>query len=314
MRENFKIGIILVPRFPQKYIESTQLCLARMQVAFLLEELLKIKEQELARLAQIKELLQQKLAEETNRANVLQKELELTKAQTNSGSPQLQAELAQIRAEIGQVTGKLPKIEEKVDQILTNLQQFLSKVRVASKMAKSSAAEGQPVATPETKEPASSRPLKPSDLIRPASESSEGDAGNPAPGTLNAKPSEVLKRHQVQEETETAAKQDAIAAKSDKAKKSRAKVTTESAVEAPAGDSSEAEEAGEKKGKEGEMPSAGIITVPYPSDGSIICPKCNKQNYQEMQDPTNVVAYAPVKKFGRKFYCKSCRCNWRYKM
>ncbi len=281
---------------------------------FRLEELLKIKEQELARLTQIKELLQQKLADETNRANVLQKELEMLKAQANAVPPQMKEEITQIRTEVGRVAEKVPKLEEKVDAILTNLTQFLTKVRVASKMAKPPAAEGQPAATPETKEPTSSRPLKPSDLLRPAQESSEGEAGKPTPDAVAAKPSEVVKRHQAEEEVETTAKQEAIAAKSEKAKKPRAKAAAETAVETAPEGASEEEEAGEKKGKEGELPGAGIITVPYPSDGSIICPRCNKQNYQEMQDPTNVVAYAPVKKFGRKFYCKSCRCNWRYKM
>ncbi len=279
-----------------------------------MEELLKIKEQELARLAQIKELLQQKLAEETNRANVLQKELELLKAQGNAVPPQMKEEMAQIRAEVGHVAEKMPKLEEKVDQILTNLTQFLTKVRVASKMAKPPAAEGQSAATTETKEPTPSRPLKPSDLLRATPESSEGEAEKPAPAVVSTKPSEVLKRHQEQEEAETAAKQEAVAATTEKAKKSRVKTTSAAAGETPSEESSTEQEADEKKGKETELPGAGIITVPYPSDGSILCPKCNKQNYQEMQDPTNVVAYAPVKKFGRKFYCKSCRCNWRYKM
>ncbi len=314
MREDFEVSIILFPCFFPKIYRIIAILISKNEGGFLLEELLKIKEQELARLAQIKDLLQQKLAEETNRANVLQKELEILKAQANAVPPQMKEELAQIRIEVGHVAEKVPKLEEKVDQILTNLTQFLTKVRVASKMAKTPAAEGQPAPTTETKEPVSSRPLKPSDLMRSAPEPSEGEAENPAPDTVAAKPSEVVKRHQAQEEAETAAKKEAITAKSDKPKKSRAKATTEAAIETPEEESSEEEEAGEKKGKEGELPSAGIITVPYPSDGSIVCPKCGKQNYQEMQDPTNVVAYAPVKKFGRKFYCKSCRCNWRYKM
>ncbi len=280
-----------------------------------MEELLKIKEQELARLAQIKDLLQQKLAEETNRSNLLQKELELIKSQSNAVQSQMQADIAQIRTEVGRMVEKVPRLEEKVDLILTNLTQFLTKVRVASKMAATPpTVEGQPAAGAETKEPTTSRPLRPSDLLLHTTETSEGEVSKPAASIINAKPSDVLKRHQAQEEAETTVRQEPISMKSDKSIKSRVKATTDATVGTPSGGICVEEEAGEKKGKETELPGADIITVPYPSDGSIVCPKCNKQNYQEMQDPTNVVAYAPVKKFGRKFYCKSCRCNWRYKM
>jgi hypothetical protein len=319
---------------------------------------MKIKEQELARLAQIKEILQQKLAEEKNRTSALQKELDAAKAQSNAVPPQLLTEISQIRAEVGRFAEKLAQlearvlkpsttsakpggsiapgekssetalsIEEKVDQIFTNLNQFLAKVRVASKMPKTPVAEGQPAASAETKEPPAARALKPSDLLRkqpvetesaPTREPPESIPEEPAPPPVAAKPSDILKRHQAAEAAEAAPEQEPVAPKSDKPKKItkpvKAKAPIEPAAETGEEEASEAEEGSEKKGKEAETPGGGIITVPYPSDGSIVCPKCNKQNYQEMQDPSNVVAYAPVKKFGRKFYCKSCRCNWRYKM
>ncbi len=322
---------------------------------------MKIKEQELARLAQIKELLQQKLAEEKARTSALQKELDAAKAQSNAVPPQLLNEISQIRTEVGRFSEKLAQlearvlkpstpgakpggstasgekssetaisIEEKVDQIFTSLNQFLAKVRVASKMPKAPAAEGQPAAIAETKEPPAARALKPSDLLRKQSvetesvstpEPPESKPEESAPPPVAAKPSDILKRHQAAEAAEAAEaalEQEPAAPKSDKPKKlakpAKAKASVEPTAETGETEASEEEEGGEKKGKEAEIPGGGIITVPYPSDGSIVCPKCNKQNYQEMQDPSNVVAYAPVKKFGRKFYCKSCRCNWRYKM
>lgn len=52
---------------------------------------------------------------------------------------------------------------------------------------------------------------------------------------------------------------------------------------------------------------------PYPDDGVVKCPKCGKQEYKEMENREVVVAYAPVRKYGRKFLCKNCREEWAYK-
>ncbi|OLS14097.1 MAG: hypothetical protein RBG13Loki_2275 [Promethearchaeota archaeon CR_4] len=315
-----------------------------------MEELMKIKEQEIARLSQMKDILQQKLADENARIKVVQKELEIAKAQSNAIPPQALSDMSQIHEEVtrmaerltrletrvlkqGIATGKsgegtaTSSLEEKVDLILNNFNQFLAKVRVASKMAKAQAPETQPTSQTQAMGASSTRSLKPSDILQksseedieiPTSEVEEKKEEPPVAAVSTAKPSEIMKRRQKEEETEKLAKEAEAAEKEEKPRKPSmvAKGKLEPEIPAPAEKQAESEgEKGEpdKKNKEAEVPGAGILTVPYPADGSIVCPKCNKQNYQEMQDPTNVVAYAPVKKFGRKFYCKSCRCNWRYK-
>ena len=319
---------------------------------------MKIKEQEIARLSQMKEILQQKLADENTRINALQKELEMAKTQAIAMPPQVLIDLSQIRAEVsrlaerlthletrvlkqGSATGKssdvvpapgkttepASSLEEKVDLILNNLNQFLAKVRVASKMAKAPATEVQPTPGAQAAEAPAARPLIPSDLLRknpeeegevPTSETTEAKEETPVTPIAASKPSEVMKRRKITEEAEKAANEAEAGGKEEKSRKPSkvGKSKAETEIRAPTQKQEESEEGEgepEKKSKEAEAPGAGILTVPYPSDGSIVCPKCGKQNYQEMQDPTNIVAYAPVKKFGRKFYCKSCRCNWRYK-
>ena len=57
----------------------------------------------------------------------------------------------------------------------------------------------------------------------------------------------------------------------------------------------------------------GIITVSRPFEGkSIKCPRCGEQDYREQQDRTKIISYVPVQKFGKKYYCKRCRCEWRF--
>jgi hypothetical protein len=56
----------------------------------------------------------------------------------------------------------------------------------------------------------------------------------------------------------------------------------------------------------------GIKTVPYPEDGVILCPSCEAQNFQEMQNKAKIISFTPVKKYGKKYYCKKCRSEWDY--
>jgi len=60
--------------------------------------------------------------------------------------------------------------------------------------------------------------------------------------------------------------------------------------------------------------SEGLLMVDYPSSGTIKCPKCGKQNYQEMENRAQILSYIPKPKYGKKYYCKSCRCEWAYKI
>ncbi|MHA1340614.1 MAG: hypothetical protein ACTSRZ_10685 [Promethearchaeota archaeon] len=66
--------------------------------------------------------------------------------------------------------------------------------------------------------------------------------------------------------------------------------------------------------KKEEKTEGGILWVDYPKDGVIKCPKCGKQNYQEMENKAQILSYIPKPKYGRKYYCKSCRIEWAFKM
>ncbi|MHA1585371.1 MAG: hypothetical protein ACTSVU_08990 [Promethearchaeota archaeon] len=56
----------------------------------------------------------------------------------------------------------------------------------------------------------------------------------------------------------------------------------------------------------------GILSVPYPNDGAIKCPHCGAQNFVEQEDHTRVLSYVPIKKYAKKYYCKTCRAEWKY--
>ncbi|WP_371804914.1 hypothetical protein [Candidatus Lokiarchaeum ossiferum] len=61
-----------------------------------------------------------------------------------------------------------------------------------------------------------------------------------------------------------------------------------------------------------QAPTHGIQTIEYPSDGAIKCPKCDKQEFAEQENKKKVIAYFPVKKYAKKYYCKACRTEWDY--
>jgi chromosome segregation ATPase len=56
----------------------------------------------------------------------------------------------------------------------------------------------------------------------------------------------------------------------------------------------------------------GIASIAYPADGVIVCPHCGEQNFAQIDNKAKIIAFAPVKKFAKKYYCKSCRSEWDY--
>ena len=55
-----------------------------------------------------------------------------------------------------------------------------------------------------------------------------------------------------------------------------------------------------------------IKSISYPDDGVLKCPHCGEQNYQEQQNKKKIISYAPIKKYAKKYYCKICRMEWQY--
>ncbi len=61
------------------------------------------------------------------------------------------------------------------------------------------------------------------------------------------------------------------------------------------------------------LPVREIKTIKYPKDGALKCPHCKAQNFQEMVNKAKIISFTPVKKYGKKYYCKKCRGEWDYK-
>ncbi|QEE17073.1 hypothetical protein DSAG12_02905 [Promethearchaeum syntrophicum] len=55
-----------------------------------------------------------------------------------------------------------------------------------------------------------------------------------------------------------------------------------------------------------------IKSIPYPEDGVLKCPHCGEQHFQEQQNKNKIISYAPIKKYAKKYYCKNCRGEWDY--
>ena len=51
------------------------------------------------------------------------------------------------------------------------------------------------------------------------------------------------------------------------------------------------------------------MVLPYPADGVIRCPKCSKQDFQEMPDKSKRPQYGIYPKI---YYCKQCRTEWSF--
>ncbi|MHA1674938.1 MAG: hypothetical protein ACTSYI_15080 [Promethearchaeota archaeon] len=60
-----------------------------------------------------------------------------------------------------------------------------------------------------------------------------------------------------------------------------------------------------------EMGMYGVPTFPYPEDGLMKCPKCGGIKIQESENKKKIVMYNP-RKYGKKMGCKDCRFEWDY--
>lgn len=271
------------------------------------EQLLEIKDQEIAQLSKIKNILQQKLVEASQKIKDLQIQFHITTDLPTDGEETdaiaLQEKNRSVTSPVTDLEGEMEpeaektregrklvrsefslSLEEKIDQILHSVNELLSKIKFASKLPPPKTSP--PESAGQTEETRHARAFKPSDILRrqqteatPMVEEEEG-AQNEEEEEVEEPSSKISKRQEP-----------------------------------------EFEEKGEKLERKGQgeqepahVPAdSGILTLDYPADGSIVCPKCGKQKFQELQDPSVVVSFAPVKKFGRKFSCKSCRTVWRYK-
>ena len=52
-----------------------------------------------------------------------------------------------------------------------------------------------------------------------------------------------------------------------------------------------------------------LLTVPYPKDSQIKCPKCSGIKIQEMENKAKVISFGV---YAKKYYCKTCRLEWEF--
>ncbi len=70
---------------------------------------------------------------------------------------------------------------------------------------------------------------------------------------------------------------------------------------------------GSKEKSPSPLSSLNLVTLNYPLDGVIVCPRCGEQSFNETPNKTKVLSYTPLK-YAKKYYCKACRQEWDYKL
>lgn len=319
----------------------------------MMEELIKIKEEEIAKLAKMKDALRGQVLKQKKDITALQKEIEeLKNASVSSNQVEEMEKKTAIDILTSQNSEKDQKIEEMSQNIIAlqkNLDESLEahktefeeiKVSLNDEKQKNSVLQKQlddliekKNATPLSpeklmeqlkngmftlgkqnhsieakidqlhqlvsssgsithplkteKDAGSSKSTKKSSYISPSLAQSQEkipSRKSPAKDFVSRKPSDILKSRSDIEETPVSVAKP----------KQEASVPQKSALSAS------------------QAPIHGIQTIEYPSDGAIKCPKCDKQEFAEQENKKKVLAYFPVKKYAKKYYCKACRTEWDY--
>ncbi len=338
-----------------------------------MEDLVRAKDEEIAKLSQIKEMLTQKFRDQKQVIENLEKQLEEAKNATPATPtpPDLRRQSMDLKMEIQDLMDdniksvKIPSIEDslsrapsiglsreiaqsvanlasavegigaKFETILGRLETIEKKIGtlqaggVVSPPLGTESPQEAPNPRDQAQEVDTSPPLKtrkPSDIIRPrASQPASEETPAPVPekpatpaGSRLRRPSDILKS-----QSEPSPEESGPASKPVSEEKPAAPAPSRprrpsdilkglGGDDAPKEDPAENGEAGPRATAEG-IHSQKMM-VDYPGDGVVKCPKCGLQEFNEMEDRSVVISYAPVKKYGRKFYCKKCRTEWAYKV
>ena len=289
-----------------------------------MEELLKIKEEELAKLAKMKDTLRGHVLKQKKEIANLQTEIDSLKQESvssiqaeemekkseemkNALSEKIktqETELTALNATLKEEQQKNLGLQQKLDDIVQKgKEEPLSPEKLMGQLKKGMFTLGQQNHSIESKIDAlhdlisgsTLPPSSPSNFKNYASEyvspgfsqsqSNLHSVPKSKPQVSSRKPSDILKSRPKEEEEVEPSTQEASPVNPQK------KPSRLSASQAPV---------------------HGIQTIEYPSDGAIKCPNCGKQEYGEQENRKKIIAYIPIKKYAKKYYCKACRSEWDY--
>jgi hypothetical protein len=55
--------------------------------------------------------------------------------------------------------------------------------------------------------------------------------------------------------------------------------------------------------------SKKLLSIPYPTDGTIRCPKCKAIKWQEQKNRSKMISRGI---YAKQYYCKTCRTEWEF--
>ena len=55
--------------------------------------------------------------------------------------------------------------------------------------------------------------------------------------------------------------------------------------------------------------SKKLLSIPYPTDGTIRCPKCKKIKWKELENKSKMISRGV---YAKQYYCKTCRTEWEF--
>lgn len=55
--------------------------------------------------------------------------------------------------------------------------------------------------------------------------------------------------------------------------------------------------------------SKKLLSIPYPTDGTIRCPKCNAIKWKEQKNRSKMISRGV---YAKQYYCKTCRTEWEF--
>jgi len=293
------------------------------------EEIIKFKDETIAQLMQIKDKMKEKLDATKQENAILKEEIEKLKQEAAAPAPPAIPADAEENLILGKIEELFGIIVDKLDDILSAVESipFLAPAQPPVQQP----VEPQPVQQPIQPQPVQ-QPAQPQPVQQPAQPQSFQPQPAPAEQPSQAdiasfrpkKPSDVLKAQEEQEVEEQPAlveepavhlRKPSDVLKTQQPFQGEAAPTQESAPqpEAPQQDIPQLTEYEGGEGEVGKIPEkipevgSQVITIPYPADGAIKCPKCGLQDFQEMPDKTKRPQYGI---YPKKYYCRKCRTEW----
>ncbi|MHA1729337.1 MAG: hypothetical protein ACTSWY_11475 [Promethearchaeota archaeon] len=239
-----------------------------------IEELLRIKDEQIEKLAKIKDMLKGKINETKMENARLKEEIDRLNGQIQTGKMQnVDLNVESQKSTIGnaEILKMLEKNEKKIDLIFDKMEELItSRVKKESRNM------------PETQKYTPYTPTQ----TQISQKSGQQRIQYPQ------KPSDILKMQQT-EKTETPFEH----------------VRTRSAPKTPQPVNMIKTQIPTEPNPNKSILFQGLMMVPYPESGSIVCPKCGAQNWRKTDNKDKIISFGI---YAKKYYCKTCRCEWEF--